>query len=83
MRRRMRNATCKDNKLEFYKIVALPKLYYGCDTYVVTTNGYRSLEVSEMKFLRDEKTYRKGNKIRNADVELDIFSINVKNTEHI
>jgi hypothetical protein len=77
----MRNATSKNNKLKFCKIITLRSLCYGCETYV-TTNSHRSLEVSEMKFLRDEKSYIKGNKIRNADVELDIFSIIVKNTEH-
>jgi len=62
---------------KFYKVVAIPSLLYGSETWVTTQGDMPCLEAAEMRFLRSVTGYTRLDKIRSEDVrqELEISGI--------
>jgi len=66
--------------LKSHKIRPVPRLSYGSATRTVGDTGERSLQASEMRFLRTVSGCRRENKEKNGDVrdKLNIFKVNYK-----
>lgn len=64
--------------LKLYKIMAIPTLLYGCESWVLTISQQNKVEAAEMRFLRQVAGYRLIDKKRNVDIrrELGIQSLN-------
>ena len=69
--------TCTDIQMKFYKVVARKTLFYGSESWVITTRDMTRLEAAEMRFLRSVERYRRLDKIRSEVIrkELEISGI--------
>jgi hypothetical protein len=77
-------SNCKNTKegnkerkyLNFYKIMAVPALLYGSETWTLRRRDWNRIQVAEMKYLRTVK----GDRIRHEDIrnELGISSLSEK-----
>ncbi|PSN45527.1 hypothetical protein C0J52_24508 [Blattella germanica] len=54
--------------LKFYKVMAIPLLRYGSETWTLTSNQLRRIEAAEMKLLRPLVGYTLYDHKRNADI---------------
>jgi hypothetical protein len=70
--------------MKFYKVVAIPKLLYGSETWVTTKRDMTRLEAAEMRFLRSVKGYARLDKIRSEVIrkELEISGIQDVRSKH-
>ena len=50
-----------DTQMKFYKVVAIPSLLYGSETWVTTKRDMTRLEAAEMRFIRSVKGYTRQN----------------------
>lgn len=80
----LRNKTRKETLLKFYKVMAVPQLLYGCESWTIRKQDKMKIQASEMKFLRRVKRCTLMDKIKNEDIrqELNIFSLNEKINEY-
>jgi hypothetical protein len=71
-------------KIKFYKVVAIPTVLYGSETWVTTTQDMTGLEAAEMCFLRSVKGYTRLDKIRSEVIreELEISGIQDVRSKH-
>ncbi|KAJ4447240.1 hypothetical protein ANN_09244 [Periplaneta americana] len=76
--RTFRNKIRKETKLKFYKVMAVPTLAYGNETWTLTKKQQSKIQTTEMKFLRNVKGCTKRDLITNENIreELEIFNIN-------
>lgn len=76
--RTFRNKIRKETKLKFYKVMAVPTLAYGSETWTLTKKQQSKIQTTEMKFLRNVKGCTKRDLITNENIreELEIFNIN-------
>lgn len=77
IRRTLGKKVRKETLMKYYKVMAIPSLLYGCESWVLKKNEERRIEASEMKFLRYVAGYTLLDKKRNEDIrkELKIDSI--------
>jgi hypothetical protein len=70
--------------MKFYKVVAIPTLLYGSETWVTTKRDMTGLEAAEMRFLRSVKRYAKLDKIRSEVIrkKLKISGIQDVRSKH-
>ena len=54
--------------MKFDKVMAIPILLYGSETWTLTSNQLRRIEVAEMKLLRPLAGYTHYDHKRNADI---------------
>lgn len=82
--RTLQNKTRKDTKLKFYKIMAVPVLMFGSESWILQERDRSKIQSAEMKFLRRVKGCTKMDQIRNEDIreELNIYSIHEKLEEY-
>ena len=69
--------TSKLTKIKFYKVMAIPMLLYGSESWTLTKQDKRNIETSEMKFLRSVANYTLWDKKRSEDIrkELNVFRL--------
>ena len=84
IQRTFKNKIRKETKMKFYKVMALPTLLYGSETWVPTQKLNSKIQAAEMKFLRSVKGCTRMDKIRNDAIreELNIESVNNKIIEN-
>jgi hypothetical protein len=70
----------KIHYLNFYKVMAVPTLLCGCETWALNRSDKRKIETAEIRFLRHVAGYTKRDEISNIIIrsELQIFNINDK-----
>ena len=63
--------------MKFFKVVAIPPLLYGSETWITTNRDMTRLEAVEMSFLRNIMGYTRPDKIRSEVIrkELEISGI--------
>ena len=66
--------------IKFYKVMAVPVLMFGSESWTLTQNQRKRIEAAEMTFLRRAKECTLRDHLRNADIrqEQNIYSINDK-----
>lgn len=64
--------TRKETSLKFYKTVAVPALFYGCETWTLREKDWNRIQASEMKFLRAIKGCNRSDRIRNEDIRQEL-----------
>lgn len=76
--RTFRNKIRNETKLKFYKVMAVPMLAYGSETWTLNKKQQSKIQASEMKFLRSVKGCTKRDLITNQSIreELGIFNMN-------
>ena len=76
--RTLQNKTRKDTKLKFYKVMAVPVLMYGSESWILKEADKNKIQAAEMRFLRKVKGCSRRDHIRNETIreELEIFNIN-------
>jgi hypothetical protein len=79
--RTLKNKTRKETNLKFYKIMAVPVLLYGSETWTLRKRDWNRIQVAEMKYLKAAKGCTSLDQIRNEDVinELGISPLSEKN----
>lgn len=82
--RTLKNKTRRETQLKFYKVMAVPALLYGAETWVLTKKDRLRIQAAEMKFLRAVSGYKLSDQRRNEDIrhELNIFNLNDKIKEY-
>jgi hypothetical protein len=80
LRRTFKTKTGKTTQMKFYKVMALPVLLYGRETWTIKTKDMNKIQATEMRYLRLVKGCTKLDHIKNEDVrkELDIDSTQYK-----
>lgn len=75
--RTLKKRTRKETQLKFYKVMAIPVLLYGSETWTLKSQDLNRIQVSEMRHLRSIKGYTIMDKIRNEDIreDLGVFSL--------
>jgi hypothetical protein len=70
--------------MQFYKVVARPKLLYGSETWVTAKRDMTGLEAAEMRFLRSVKGCTRLDKIRSEVIrkELEMDGIQDVRSKH-
>lgn len=78
--RNLKNKARKETQIKFYKVMAVPSLLFGSETWTMTAADSKKLQAAEMKFLRSVKGCTILDKIRNDKIreELMIFSLEEK-----
>jgi hypothetical protein len=71
-KRTLTNKTRKDTQPKFYKVLAVPTLLRGCETWALNRRYKRKIEIAKMRFFRYVAGYTS---------ELQIFNINDKITD--
>ncbi|KAJ4426453.1 hypothetical protein ANN_27267 [Periplaneta americana] len=84
IRRTLKSKARKDTLLKFYKVISVPSLLYGSETWVMKKKDASRLQTNEMKFLRSVAGYRKIEHKRNEEIreELEIYELNTKIEEY-
>lgn len=84
IRRTLKSKARKDTLLKFYKVMSVPSLLYGSETWVMKKRDASRLQTNEMKFLRSVAGYRKIEHKRNEEIreELEIYELNNKIEEY-
>jgi hypothetical protein len=69
--------TRKETNLKFYKIMAVPVLLYGSETWTQRKRDWNRIQAAEMKCLRTVKGCTRLDQVRNEDIrkELGIFPL--------
>jgi hypothetical protein len=82
-KRTLTNNTRKYTQLKFYKVLAVPTLLRGCETWALNRRYKRKIETAEMRFFRHVAGYTRRDEISNLTIrsELQIFNINDKITD--
>jgi hypothetical protein len=72
--------TRKTTQMKFYKVMALPVLLYGSETWAIKTKDMNKIQATEMRYLRSVKGCTKLDHIKNEDIrkELDTDSTQYK-----
>jgi hypothetical protein len=80
LRRTLKTKTKKTTQIKFYKVMALPVLLYGSETWTIKTKDMSKIQATEMRYLRSVKGCTKLDHIKNEDIrkELDIDSTQYK-----
>jgi hypothetical protein len=70
----------KETNLKFYKIMAVPVLLYGSETWTPRKSDWNRIQAEEMKYLRTVKGCTRLDQIRNEDIrnELGISPLSEK-----
>jgi hypothetical protein len=82
--RTLKKKTRKETNLKFYKIIAVPVLLYGSETWTLRKRDWNRIQATEKKYLRTVKGCTRLNQIRNEDMrnELGISPLSEKLTEY-
>jgi hypothetical protein len=51
----LKRKTRKETNLKFYKVVAIPVLLCGCETWMLKKRDWNRIPAAEMKYLRTVK----------------------------
>ncbi|KAJ4447044.1 hypothetical protein ANN_09033 [Periplaneta americana] len=67
----------KETQMKFYKVMAVPTLIYGSESWTTTKKEESRIQSAEMKFMRYVRRYTKADKIKNETIrsDLNIFSV--------
>jgi hypothetical protein len=57
----------KETNLKFYKVMAIPVLLYGCETWTLKKRDWNIIQGAEMKYLRTAKSCIKTDQLRNEE----------------
>jgi hypothetical protein len=70
----------KETDLKFYKIMAVPFLLYGSETWTPRKSDWNRIQAEELKYLRTVKGCTRLDQIRNEDIrnELGISPLSEK-----
>jgi hypothetical protein len=82
--RTLKKETRKERNLKFYKIMAVPVLLYGSETWTLRKRGWNRIQTAEMKYLRTVKGGIRLDEIRNEYIrnELGISPLSKKIIEY-
>lgn len=77
IRRTLSKKTRRETQLKMYKVMAVPVLLYGSESWVLTRKKSSNIQASEMRFLRAVKGCSLLDQLRNENIrnDLNIFSI--------
>jgi hypothetical protein len=64
--------TLTGTQMKFYKVVAIPSLLYGSETWITTNRDMTRLEAVEMRFLRNVMGYTRPDKIRSEVIRKEL-----------
>jgi hypothetical protein len=64
--------TRKETNLKFYKIVAVPVLLYGSETWTPRQRDWTRIQAAEMKYLRTVKGCTRLRQIRKEDMRNEL-----------
>jgi hypothetical protein len=70
--RTLKNKTRKETNLKFYKIMPLPVLLYGSETWTLRKREWNRIQAAEMKYLRTVKGCIRFDQIRNEDIRNEL-----------
>jgi hypothetical protein len=78
--RTMKKKTRKETNLKFFKIMEVPVLLYGSETWTLRKTDWNRIQAAEMKYLRAVKGCTRLDQVRNEDIrnELGISSLKEK-----
>jgi hypothetical protein len=78
IKRTLRNKTRKDTMLKFYKVMAVPVLMYGSESWSMNRADRRRVEAAEKKYLRYVAGYTLKYQVRSDNIrqQLGIFNLN-------
>lgn len=67
----------KETQMKFYKVMAVPTLIYGSESWTITKKEESRIQSAEMKFMRYVRRCTKADKIKNETIrsDLNIFSV--------
>jgi hypothetical protein len=82
--RALMKKTRKERDLKFYKIMAVPVLLYGSETWTPRKTDWNRIQAAEIKYLRTVKGCTRLDQIRNEDIrnEFGISPLSEKIIEH-
>ena len=68
----------KDTMLKFYKVMSIPTITYGSETWTVNNKNKKRIQSAEMRFLRSVAGYRLTDRKRNIEIreELNVGELN-------
>ena len=78
IRRTLKNKVRKETMLKFYKVMSLPTITYGSETWTINKNIKKKIQSSEMSFIRSVAGYRLADRKRNTEIreELNMPELN-------
>ena len=78
IRRTLKNKVRKETMLKFYKVMSLPTITYGSETWTINKNIKKKIQSSEMRFIRSVTGYRLADRKRNTEIreELNMPELN-------
>ena len=80
IRRTLKNKVRKDTMLKFYKVMSIPTITYGSETWTINNKNKKRIQSAEMRFLRSVAGYRLTDRKRNIEIreELNVGELNEK-----
>ena len=84
IKRTLGNKVRRETLLKFYKVMSLPVLLYGSETWVLNKRDRMKIQSAEMKFLRNVAGYKRTDRKRNVEIrqELQVKELNFEITEY-
>ena len=78
IRRTLKNKTRKETMIKFYKVMSVPAITYGSETWIINKSDKRKIQSAEMRFLRSVAGYRLTDRKRNCEIreELKVTELN-------
>jgi hypothetical protein len=70
--RTLKKKTRKETNLKFYRIMAVPVLLYGSETWIPRKRDWNMIQAAEIKYLRTVKGCTRLDHIRNEDIRNEL-----------
>jgi hypothetical protein len=77
--RTLKNKTCKDTLMKFYKTMAVPVLSYVSESWVISKEDKDKTQAALMRFLGRVKGCTRADRIRNVDIRAELNTYNNNN----
>ena len=72
IRRTLKNKTRKDTQLKFCRVMAVPMLLYGTESWITRKRDKNRIQAAEMKFLRSAKGCSEQDRFRNEEIREEL-----------
>jgi hypothetical protein len=69
----LKTKTGKTTQMKFYKVMALPVLLYGSETWTIKTKDMSKIQATEMRYLRSVKGCTKLDHFKNEDIRKELY----------
>ena len=78
IKRTLGNKVRRETMLKFYKVMSIPLIMYGCETWIINKKERQKIQSAEMRFLRKVANYSRQDRKRNTEIrnELNVRELN-------